>query len=45
MYEFLRAVLYVFFFEDAQPGISIIADSISIMSVMPLQLTFFIRWI
>ena len=43
MYEPLRAALYEFFFEVAQPGISKIADSIRIMRVMALLLTFFIR--
>ncbi len=42
MYEFFRADLYVFFLEAAQPGISSIADSIRIIRVMALQLTFFI---
>ncbi len=44
MNEFFLADLYEFFFEAAQPGISSIADSIRIMRVIALQLTFFIRY-
>ncbi len=44
MYELFRTDLYAFFFDAAQPGISINADSIRITRVMALQLTFFIRF-